>query len=114
MHLKRLNTPKKWNLSKKKTKFVAKPRPGPYAKEMSLPLIVVMRDQLGIVSTAKEAKSLLSGRKVLINAKPARDLNIGLGLFDTLSIPSANAYYRIVLDYKGGLMPITIMNRNQK
>jgi len=114
MHLKRLNTPKRWNISKKKTAFIAKVRPGPYTKEMSLPLIVILRDQLKLVSTAKEAKSLLKEKKVLINGRPTKDLNLGLGLFDTLSIPSISAYYRIVLDYKGGLIPIKINESESK
>jgi small subunit ribosomal protein S4e len=114
MHLKRLNTPKRWNVSKKKTTFIARPRPGPYSKEMSLPLIVVLRDHLKLLSTKKEAKALANSKNILVNTKVVRDLNQPIGLFDTLSIPLSNNYYRLVLDYKGGLIMIPIEEKESK
>ncbi|MDD2678723.1 MAG: 30S ribosomal protein S4e [Candidatus Nanoarchaeia archaeon] len=108
MHLKRLNTPKRWNLSKKKTKFVARPKPGAHPKAMSVPLIVILRDSLKLVNTKSEAKKMINEKKILVDLKPVKELNQGIGLFDILSIPSAKIYYRMVLDYKGGLKPIVI------
>lgn len=114
MHLKRLNTPKKWNVSKKKTIFIARPRPGPYSKEMSLPLLVVLRDHLKLLSTKKEAKALTHNKNILVNNKTVSDLNQTMGLFDTLSLPISNNFYRLVLDYKGGLILIPIDEKESK
>jgi len=108
MHLKRLNTPKRWNLSKKQTVFIARPRPGSSSKLMSLPLIVVLRDNLKLISTKSEAKSLINEKKIMVNSKPMMDLNYPIGLFDVITIAVINANYRMVLDYKGGLKPIKI------
>ncbi|MDD4353314.1 MAG: hypothetical protein PHN56_02540 [Candidatus Nanoarchaeia archaeon] len=108
MHLKRLNTPKRWNLSKKKTTFVARPTPGPYTKEMSLPLIVILRDHLKVLTTKQQAKVLANSKNLLVNNKAVSDLNYAIGLFDTISLPTIEKYYRLVLDYKGGLKLITI------
>jgi small subunit ribosomal protein S4e len=114
MHLKRLNTPKRWNLSKKKTTFIARTRPGPYSKEMSLPLIVILREHLKLISTKQQAKLFANNKSVLVNNKAINDLNHAVGLFDTLSIPSINNYYRLVLDYKGGLKVMPIDEKESK
>jgi small subunit ribosomal protein S4e len=114
MHLKRLNTPKRWNISKKKTTFIAKPSPGPYSKSMSLPLIVILRDHLKLIETKQQAKVLANNKKLLVNNKAITDLNHGVGLFDTISIPSINNYFRLVLDYKGGLKIIAIDEKESK
>jgi small subunit ribosomal protein S4e len=108
MHLKRLNTPKIWNISKKSTTFVAKSKPGPHAKEMSLPLIVLLREHLNIVENKKEAKALLNEKRLKVDCKVVNELNYPIGLFDTISIPDAAKYYRLCLDYKGGLILIPI------
>lgn len=114
MHLKRLNTPKRWNISKKKTTFIARTSPGPYSKEMSLPLIVILRDHLNLVSTKQQAKVLANSKSILVNNKAITDLNHAVGLFDTLSLPSINNYYRLVLDYKGGLKMIPVDEKESK
>ncbi|MFA5302954.1 MAG: 30S ribosomal protein S4e [Candidatus Nanoarchaeia archaeon] len=114
MHLKRLNTPKRWNISKKKTTFIARTSPGPYSKEMSLPLIVILREHLKLINSKKEAKGLLNNKSILVNNKAITDLNQAIGLFDTISIPVSNNFYRLVLDYKGGLIVIPIDEKEAK
>ncbi len=108
MHLKRLNTPKRWNVPKKTTKFIARPRCGAHPKEMALPLVVVIRDHLKLVENKKACKKLLNNNEIYVDGKPVHDVNYAVGLFDVISLPNHDLYYRISLDYKGGIVPIEI------
>ncbi len=108
MHLKRLNTPKRWNVPKKTTTFIARPRSGAHPQEMALPLVVVVRDHLKLVENKKACKRLLNNKEIYIDGKPVHDTNYAVGLFDVLSLPNHKLYYRISLDYKGGIVPIEI------
>ncbi|VVB76568.1 30S ribosomal protein S4e [Candidatus Tiddalikarchaeum anstoanum] len=108
MHLKRLNTPKRWNIAKKTEVFIAKPLPGPHSKESSIPLIVLLKDHLKLISTRKECKGLLLSKKILVDNLPVSDPNFPVGLFDVISVPDYNMYYRILFDYKGWLITKSI------
>ncbi|MBN1923927.1 MAG: 30S ribosomal protein S4e [Nanoarchaeota archaeon] len=108
MHLKRVNTPKRWNLAKKTNTFVARPSPGPHKKDFSIPLIVLLRDHLGLVNDLKECKRIVNNKLVLVDNSVVKDVKYPVGLFDTISIPSNKIYYRAVLDYKGGIIPLNI------
>lgn len=108
MHLKRLNTPKRWNLEKKSNVFVAKPNCGAHPKKFCVPLIVLLRDHLGIVKTMKECKKIINEKKISVDNIIVKDTNLPVGLFDVVSLPENKLYYRIVLDYKGGIKPIEI------
>ena len=103
MHLKRLNTPKQWNISKKSSTFLARTKPGPHSREMSLPLITILREHLKLVENKKEAKNLVNQKRLKIDGKTITELKHAVGLFDTISLPDVNKYYRLCLDYKGGL-----------
>jgi small subunit ribosomal protein S4e len=99
-HLKRLNAPDSWHISKKTTKFVAKTAPGPHNAN-ALPVAVWLRDHQGLARTMKEVKQILKQRDVIINGCPARDPKMGIGIFDVIAIPRMGKYYRIVRDVKG-------------
>lgn len=108
MHLKRLNTPKRWNIPKKSTTFITKASSGPHPKDLSIPLVVMLRDHIKIVETLKDCKRIVNEKLVLVDNVAVSDVKRPVGLFDIISIPSHNIYYRIVLDYKGGIVPLSI------
>ncbi len=100
-HLARLNAPKCWPITRKGTKFVPKTAPGPYGLEGSVPLSIVVRDMLKDANTAKEARTIISSGKILVNKKPRKDDKFPVGLMDIVEIPDTKAQYRMMLNYKG-------------
>ena len=112
-HLKRLRAPRTWNLSRKAGTFITRPSPGPHPLRRSLPLLVILRDVLGKVQSAREGKKILRAKGILIDGAAAHDLRQPIGLFDVVSIPSLNEYYRLLFDGKGRLQLVSIPSEEQ-
>jgi small subunit ribosomal protein S4e len=106
MWTKRLTVPKWWPIEKKTHKFVVSPR-GPHKKLESLPLTVFVRDVLKLAETGKEARHVIKKGEILVDGKKTRDYKLGVGLLDSISIPSLKRAWRII-PYKGGLSLIEI------
>jgi small subunit ribosomal protein S4e len=105
MHIKRKTIPKFWPIARTGNKYLAVPS---HNKNEALPLVIVMRELLGLVKTKKELKKVLNEKKVLVNGKIVQETNYPISLFDSLAIPSINKYFRIVLAAKKlSLIPIT-------
>ena len=107
-HQKRLSSSKVLSIPKKKHKWVTRSNPGPHAKDQSLPLLVAVRDNLGLCDTGKEARRIIGNRDIAVDMNPTRDFKRPLGLMDTISIPKAKQHYRVVLDRKGKLQMVSI------
>ncbi len=107
-HLKRVAAPRSWPITRKTSKWVAKPSPGPHSEEHGMPLIVVLRDLLHLADKAKEIKHILHEGKVLVDGKVRKDHTFPVGLFDVISIPDINANYRVMIgqDNKFKLVPV--------
>ena len=99
-HLKRLNAPDSWRITKKTTKFIAKTSPGPHNAN-AMPVAVWLRDHMGLARTAKEVKQILKQQDVIINGRPCRDPKMGIGIFDIIALPRTGKYYRMLRDVKG-------------
>jgi len=108
MHQKRMSMPTSWRVPKKTNKWITATSPGPHNKDSSLPLVVILRDMLGIVDNAKEAKTILLEKKVLVDGVARKSLKFPVGLFDVISVPAHNQYYRMLQDSKGRLYLNTI------
>ena len=106
-HLKRVVSPKSWGISRKTEKFVTKTSPGPHNKN-ALPIVVWARDQMGIVRNMKEVKHVLRERDILVNGRPVRHPDMGIGIFDIVSIPKSGKHYRILRDKKGRHITVPI------
>lgn len=96
VHLKRERAPKSWRTSRKGTSFVAMP-----VSTQGVPLVVALRDILGIVQNKKEVKKAIRSKSLLVNNKPVKEEGRGLSLFDTLSLVTSDTHYRINLSEKG-------------
>ena len=107
-HLSRLAAPKTWPVKRKLTKWIAKPMPGAHNLNMSMPLVVILRDLLNVAATSKEIKKLLNSQAVLVNSRVIREVRFAVGLFDVISIPTVKANYRIIINNKGKLAAIKI------
>ncbi|MBS3072703.1 hypothetical protein J4477_02630 [Candidatus Pacearchaeota archaeon] len=92
MHLKRPNTSKIWPISRKGTKYLVVPS---HSKEDGIPLLVILRDVLKIVKTRKELVKILREGKILVNDEKLRDERRTLVIFDVISIPDLNKYYKV-------------------
>lgn len=85
MHLKRLAMPKNWQLNRKKNKYIVKSNPG-QPMIYSLPVILILRDILGLVKNLKEAKIILKEGNISVNNKKINSEKFPVGLFDKLYI----------------------------
>jgi len=84
--LKRMAAPKNWRIERKTAKFTVLPRPGPHAKSSSIPLGIVIRDNLAIAEDMREVKIILNSRIVKIDNRVVRDHRFPVGSMDILSI----------------------------
>jgi small subunit ribosomal protein S4e len=102
--LKRLASPRSWDIARKEARFVYKPLPGPHAIRSSYPLGVVVRDLAGLVGGGRELKKVTKTGKVLVDGSPRRSPSFPVGLFDVVSVPSEGLTFRLVPSPKGLLL----------
>lgn len=97
-HLKRISAPGYWPVAKREKVWIVKPRPGPHPMDQGFPLLMVVRDMLKLATTAREAKRIISMRKIWVDGKPRYDYKHQVGLMDIISIPDMGMHYRAVPD----------------
>ena len=102
--LKRKPAPKFWPIPRKEFVWAVKPSPGPHSLENCLPLAIVLRDILGFAKTRKEAKLIVSQGKVYVDGKIRRKDDFPVGLMDVITIPEANAFFRVLPSHKGFIL----------
>jgi small subunit ribosomal protein S4e len=81
-------------VNKKEYKWVVRPSPGPHRARFSVPLAVVLRDQLKVATSIKEVKAIVSQGKVLVDGRIRKDYRYPIGVMDVIAIPSASLYFR--------------------
>jgi small subunit ribosomal protein S4e len=102
-HLKRINAPKQWNILRKHRKFITRPDPGAHPLEQAMSLMTALKYYLNLGKNSREVLYLLSHHELLVDWRRKRDPKSQVGLFDTISIPKQNLYYRALFDDKGKL-----------
>ncbi len=107
-HLKRLASPKHWPVPRRIKKWVVRPKPGPHGIKEGIPLLVLVRDILGLALTGREARKIISQKRILVDGKPRYDYKFIVGLMDVVSIPDMELYFRLVPDPKHLIKPIKI------
>ncbi|MFA7562981.1 MAG: 30S ribosomal protein S4e [Methanoculleus sp.] len=112
-YLKRLVAPGSWHIPKKVQKFVMKTAPGPH-NAGAMPVGVWLREHIGLAQNASEARKILHQRDILVNGRACRDPQMGLGVFDIVSIPKTEKHYRIQLDLRGNLVAVEIPAESAK
>ena len=93
-YLKRQKVPKNWPVKRKGTTYVV--RPG-FNAEKGIPVLVILRDILGVAANRREAKRIIHEKQVLLNNKPVMDDKHNVLLLDSLSIVPTNKFYRLNL-----------------
>jgi small subunit ribosomal protein S4e len=100
-HIKRLSIPAQWSMSRKDNKFAIHPSPGAHPVEGCIPIQVLLRNVLGVVESAREARIVLNSGKVLVDRKPRKDPGYPVGLMDVVELPDSGLSYRVVSGAKG-------------
>ena len=99
-HQKRVAAPRSWPITRKTHHWVVGANPGAHSMETGIPLLVVVRDILKIANTAREAKTIINEKNIHVDGVARTDYKHMVGLFDIVSIPATNEYYRVLLDTK--------------
>jgi len=97
-HQKRVAAPLSWPITRKTDHWVVGANAGAHSMEKGIPLLVVVRDILKVANNAREAKKIINEKNICIDGVPRTDYKHMVGLFDIVSIPATNEYYRVLLD----------------
>ncbi len=109
LRLKRGASPRTWPVARKGTKWIQRPRPGPHPQTESLPLVLVLREGLKIVQSAREARLLLREGSIRVDGKVVKDPARGVGLMDVLTLATDPPRdYRVLKDRHGRLTLLSI------
>jgi len=106
-HLKRLNAPKSWRLSKMGGIFAPNPTRGPYNARDCLPLLVLIRNFLRYAKSATEAKIIIQRGHILVNGKPRTCPRYPVGLMDVVFIPLLSRVCRLIYNADGRWVLVT-------
>ncbi len=79
-----------------------------------MPLVVVLRDLLHLADRSKEIKQIMQEGKVLVDGRIRKDHRFIVGMFDTISIPTINANYRVMIGDNGKFMLVPIKDAGTK
>lgn len=101
-HLKRQVVPKTWAIPRKGTKYVVSPRSN---LENGIPLLIAVRDLLKFTENEREVQKLLNEKSILVNGRVAKDIKLGLNLFDVIEFPTIKKHYRLTLSENGKFSP---------
>ena len=107
-HMKRLAAPRTWPLKRKANVFIAKQTAGAHSVEESMPAVTVLRDMVGIVDTAREAKRIIGNREFFVDGKAVKNPKAPVGFMDIVSVPKMGLYFRMLLTDKGKLALVPV------
>ncbi|MFT7615459.1 MAG: small subunit ribosomal protein S4e [Candidatus Woesearchaeota archaeon] len=109
-HLKSIAAPRTWPVSRKESVFVARPKSGK-PMELSLPLVVVLRNLLKVCETTKQVKAALTAGHIKVANKLRKDCRYPVGLFDVVELVPDAKSYRLVLSEFGRLNVIPVAQK---
>ena len=88
-HLKREMAPHFWPMPRKENVWATRTGPGSHGLNVSMPLLLIVRDFLGYAETAKEASILIRQGKICVDGKPRKDHRYSVGIMDVVELPNA-------------------------
>ena len=106
--LKRQMAPLFWGINRKNKRFVITVRPGSHPKNRSIPTALLLRDVLNVVTTLREAKSVIYNGKVIVDGIIRKSLHHSIGLMDVVELQGVSDIYRLVPTRGHTLQPIKI------
>jgi small subunit ribosomal protein S4e len=111
--LKRQMAPSFWQIRRKESRFVVRSSPGPYKKQNSYPLAIVLRDILKVASTLREARKVLNEGTIRIDGKVVYDYTRAVGLMDVIQLVKTGQTFRLVPKDSRQLVPLPIDNQEK-
>ena len=106
--LKRQMAPLFWGINRKNKRFVITVRPGSHPKNRSIPTAILLRDVLKMVTTLREAKSVIYNGKINVDGITRKSLHHSIGLMDVIELQGISDVYRLVPTHGHILQPIKI------
>ena len=106
--LKRQMAPLFWGINRKNKRFAITVTPGSHPKNRSIPAAVLLRDVLNVVTTLREAKSVIYNGKVNVDGIIRKSLHHSIGLMDVIELQGISDVYRLVPTHGHILQPIKI------
>ena len=97
-HLKIQKIPKNWPVKRKGSAYVVRPNSN---LQNGMPILVILRDILGIANKRKEVKKAIHSKHILLNWKVVIDEKNSATLFDVITVIPSKKSYRIELSEKG-------------
>jgi small subunit ribosomal protein S4e len=112
LKVKRATVPAFWQIARKDKRFVVRTSPGPHPKSYSYPLLVVLRDILGLARTRREALSVLNDGKIKVDGRVVKSESFPVGLMDVINLTDVGRSYRMVPSF-GRLVPVEITEKEK-
>jgi len=106
--LKRQMAPLFWGINRKNKRFAITVKPGSHSKNRSIPSALLLRDVLKVVTTLREAKSVIYNGKVNVDGIIRKSLHHSIGLMDVIELQGISDIYRLVPTHGHILQPIKI------
>ena len=106
--LKRQMAPLFWGINRKNKRFAITVKPGSHSKNRSIPTALLLRDVLKVVTTLREAKSVIYNGKVNVDGIIRKSLHHSIGLMDVIELQGISDIYRLVPTRGHILQPIKI------
>ncbi len=101
---KAISMPRTVHVSRKENFWTVRTKAGPFNKETSVALGIVLRDYAKLVKTMKEVKHILNSKEVKVNGITRESHQFPVGLFDVISITKQKVFFRVLLDDKQRLI----------
>lgn len=102
-HLKRLVAPKTWPITTKSNTFITRPAGSGSSLDLTIPVVVALKEMLKLATTTKEVKHILHSQEVLIDGARVYNHDAAVGFLSTLTIASANINHRLTITTKNKL-----------
>jgi len=100
-HMKRIDAPRGWMLSKLGGTWAPRPSTGPHRMRECLPISLALRNRLKYALTRREVMMIVMRRLVEIDGKVRVDHNYPTGFQDVLRIAKTEEQFRLLYDVKG-------------
>jgi len=100
-HLKRVDAPRNWMLSKLGGTWAPRLSTGPHKLRECLPVSLALRNRLKYALTRREVSMIVMRRLVEVDGKVRTDINYPTGFQDVLKIAKTNEQFRLLYDIKG-------------
>jgi len=95
-HLKRLAAPEFWPILRKERAWTVKPSAGPHPIGRSLPLLIIVRDILGLADTAREARRIIAEGHIKVDGRIRKNYKYPVGIMDVIEIIDTQEYFRMI------------------